>query len=126
MRKGFIQELKRGVIDYHESERRSRREMNEDLRRKQSPILGRRKRYGYKTIGTALQTPNTKDLRQSRIFGRKDKVSRTRTLRKNIQQVDPILFSLVPGLPLTPPWKWAWNPGGKRESPVLLAGACSE
>ena len=22
--------------------------------------------------------------------------------------------------------KWAWNLGGKRESPVLVAGACSE
>ena len=36
------------------------------------------------------------------------------------------IISPVLGLPLTLPWKWAWNPGRKRESPVLLAGTCSE
>ena len=99
IRKTFIQKLIRGVIDYQESERRrittSTTRDERGLAKKTITILGRRKRYGYKTIGTALQTPNTsrtnaailkiiEDLRQSR----------TRALRKNIQRVDPILYGI--------------------------------
>ena len=60
------------------------------------------------------------------------KVSTKALFRKDIYGLKRILdnFSVlaspVPGLPLTPPGKWAWNPSGKRESPILLAGACSE
>ena len=107
MRKGFIQKLIRGVIDYHESERRrittSTTRDEQGLRKKTIMILGRRKRYEYKTIGIALQTSNTsrmnaailkisEALRQRRILSRKDKVSCTRALTKNIQRMNPILF----------------------------------